>query len=67
LEEIYDQFGKKIHRLEEPSSANRWKYLIRQVEEAGKDFASEREERIKLKRKIAKFSQGTCNRLEQIK
>jgi hypothetical protein len=37
------------------------------VEEAGRDFASEREERIKLKRKIAKFSQSTCNRLENIK
>jgi hypothetical protein len=41
--------------------------LLKQVEEAGKDFASEREERIKLKRKLAKFSQSTCNRLEQIK
>jgi hypothetical protein len=41
----------------------KWKYLLRQVEEAGKDFASEREERLKLKRKIAKFSQSTCNRL----
>jgi hypothetical protein len=45
----------------------KWKYLLKQVEEAGKDFASEREERIKLKRKIAKLSQSTCNRLEQIK
>ena len=41
--------------------------MLRQVEEVGKDFASEREERYKLKKKIAKFSQSTCNRLEQIK
>ena len=41
--------------------------MLRQVEEAGRDFASEREERTKLKRKLAKFSQSTCNRLEQIK
>lgn len=67
LEEVYTQFGRRFPRVEEPPAATRWKYLLRQVEEAGKDFASEREERLKLKRKIAKFAQSTCNRLEQIK
>ena len=67
LEDVYKQFGKKIHKVEEPQMTTCWKYLLRQVEEAGRDFASEREERIKLKRKIAKFAQSTCNRLEQIK
>lgn len=67
LEEVYTQFGKKYAKVEEPQINTRWKYLLRQVEEAGRDFASEREERIKLKRKIAKFAQSTCNRLEQIK
>ena len=67
LEEVYAQFGRRVHRLEEPPVMTKWKYLLKQVEEAGKDFASEREERLKLKRKIAKFSQSTCSRLEQIK
>lgn len=64
---MYSQFGRRIHRLEEPQVTNRWKYLLKQIEETGRDFASEREERIKLKRKIAKFGQSTFNRLEQIK
>jgi tRNA A22 N-methylase len=63
LEEVYSQFGRKYHRVEEPQTTTRWKYLLKQIEEAGRDFASEREERIKLKRKIAKFAQSTCNRL----
>ena len=67
LEEVYKQFGRKYHKVEEPQNTTGWKYLLRQVEEAGRDFAAEREERIKLKRKIAKFAQSTCNRLEQIK
>jgi hypothetical protein len=63
LEEVYTQFGRRFARVEEPPMVTKWKYLLRQVEEAGKDFASEREERLKLKRKIAKFSQSTCSRL----
>lgn len=64
---MYTQFGKRLPKVEEPHLTTRWKYLLKQVEEAGRDFASEREERIKLKRKVAKFSQSTFNRLEQIK
>lgn len=47
----------KIGKSEEPSiPANSWNFLLKQVEEVGKDFASEREERVKLKRKLAKVS-----------
>lgn len=68
LEEVYNKFGRRLPRQEEPATGQgRWKYLLRQVEEAGRDFASEREERVKLKRKISKFAQSTCNRLEQIR
>lgn len=57
-----------MHKEDEPTQNGiRWKYLLRQVEEVGKDFASEREERYKLKKKICKFAQSTFNRLEQIK
>lgn len=42
LEEVYTQFGKKYAKVEEPQSTTRWKYLLKQVEEAGRDFASER-------------------------
>jgi len=32
-----------MHKIEDPTQNGiRWKYLLRQVEEAGKDFASER-------------------------
>ena len=68
MEDIYEQYGRKIGKSEEPQiPANSWNFLLKQVEEVGRDFASEREERIKLKRKIAKFSQSFYNRIEQIK
>lgn len=68
MEDIYKEYGRKIGKSEEPSiPANSWNFLLKQVEEVGKDFASEREERIKLKRKLAKFSQSFYNRIEQIK
>ena len=68
LEQVYGEFGRRLPKQEEPAGqVSRWKYLLRQVEEAGRDFASEREERVKLKRKIGKFAQSTCNRLEQIR
>lgn len=40
LEEVYSQFGKKYAKVEEPQTTTRWKYLLKQVEEAGRDFAS---------------------------
>lgn len=68
LENIYEEYGRKIGKSEEPPiPPNNWNYLLKQVEEAGKDFTSEREERIKLKRKICKFAQSFSNRKEQIK
>lgn len=44
LEEIYNVFGRKIGKSEEPLiPVNSWNFLLKQVEETGKDFASERE------------------------
>ena len=44
LEVIYNVFGRKIGKSEEPLiPVNSWNFLLKQVEETGKDFASERE------------------------
>ena len=66
LEAIYEKYGKKLEKSTEPQYENiSWKYILRQAEEAGKDFASEREERIKIKRKLVKYSQNNWSKLEQ--
>ena len=68
LESIYNQYGRRINKVEEPQNpTTSWNYLLRQVEEVGKDFMTERDERIKLRRKLSKYSFSFYNRIEQIK
>ncbi len=54
--------------LETPKcGTTHWQHLLRQVEEVAKTFQSEREDRVKILRKISKFAQNAYNRQETIK